>query len=151
MGQWRNAKRVSIYLSTRYEAQTSLLLQDAFVQGKTVFVPKISRGAMDMVLVESKDIQDMPLNAYGIREPVSDKTLNGFDGSVDLVITPGVAFDRTKNRLGHGKGYYDTWIAKQSPRPTLIGVGLQEQLVDKVPRTESDQQLDILVINGAVL
>ena len=53
--------------------------------------------------MESKDTQDMPLNTYGIREPASDKTLNGFDGSVDLVITPGVALIGLKIGLGTAK------------------------------------------------
>jgi 5-formyltetrahydrofolate cyclo-ligase len=75
-----------------------------------------------------------------------------------LVVLPGVAFTKDCRRLGHGKGFYDSFIAKHFTwcqqnnvkNPALIGIGLQEQLLEDVPSEEHDRRLDRVVIAGSV-
>lgn len=76
--------------------------------------------------------------------------------NIDLLVVPGVAFDVSCNRLGHGKGYYDSFIrrnqtvqardTRQSGKSTfLIGVALNEQLIEEVPHDDRDMRLDAIV------
>jgi 5-formyltetrahydrofolate cyclo-ligase len=103
--------------------------------GKNVFVPFIDGPTMHMLKTPSlADVKSFPSNRWGIPEPPSlEGRENGLhylgtllkpalDGKgLDLIVVPGVAFDRDMNRLGHGKGYYDHFIqrchnfAKQLP------------------------------------
>jgi len=85
---------------------------------------------------------------------------DGSDG-VDLVLMPGMAFDRDLSRLGHGKGYYDKFITEYKLQalsrgwnlPTLCGLALEEQVLDEgtIPMTETDAHLDILITSTDVI
>ena len=136
---------VSVYLSMPAECQTHKLLEAAFARGKRVFVPKITgsgREDMRMVHVESlEQLRAFPCNSWGIPEPpmaMVDASAPPPD-EIDLVVVPGVAFDGACRRLGHGKGYYDTFdglAARAGARAAAAGGGrprLQVQLVPSVP------------------
>ncbi|MGI6219312.1 MAG: 5-formyltetrahydrofolate cyclo-ligase [Bacteroidaceae bacterium] len=82
---------------------------------------------------------------YGIWEPVGPE----WDGAleqIDLVVVPGVAFDRGGNRLGHGKGYYDRFLKRLAAR--RIGVCFPFQLLDEVPHDELDCRMDEVLTTG---
>ena len=74
-------------------------------------------------------------------------------GIIDLVIVPCVAFDSACGRLGHGKGYYDCFLSRlrasnaalSGPVPALVGLALDEQLVEAIPSEAHDQRLDFVV------
>ena len=61
---------------------------------------------MQMVRINSlADYESLPINRWGIPEPTwEEKREEALESGLDLVIMPGLAFDRTKARLGHGKG-----------------------------------------------
>ncbi len=64
---------------------------------------------------------------------------------IDLVITPGLAFDHNNNRLGHGKGYYDRLLAGM--RAFKIGVCFNFQLFNEIPYTLNDVKMDMVITN----
>jgi 5-formyltetrahydrofolate cyclo-ligase len=61
----------------------------------------------------------------------------------DVLLVPGLAFDKSRNRLGRGRGYYDRYL--QSFSGIKVGVCFELQLVDKVPVDEFDVELDYLI------
>ena len=63
---------------------------------------------------------------------------------IDLIIVPGVTFDKDGNRLGHGKGYYDRILEKL--KVPKIGLAFEFQIVDKVPSESHDEKLDYIII-----
>ena len=73
---------------------------------------------------------------------------------LDLIIVPGVAFDKNKNRMGHGAGFYDEFITtfhnKFKRKPYLLGVALQEQIVDYIPTEPHDWKLDSIITSTNV-
>lgn len=95
------------------ELRTDAILEAAFSQRKRVFVPKIvGSNSEDMKFFEvhtMDEIRSFPKTKWGIPEPPSDESsvdVINISETVDFIVTPGVAFDATCNRLGHGKGYY---------------------------------------------
>ena len=78
---------------------------------------------------------------FGIPEP----TTQPYEGHIDLIIVPAVAFDKEGHRLGRGGGYYDRFL-KKYPRATLIGVGYDFQLVEKVPTERHDRKMHRIVL-----
>ena len=62
---------------------------------------------------------------------------------IDLAIIPGVAFDHLKNRLGRGKGYYDNFLKNKFI--FKIGVCFEFQLLDKIPTTNDDIKMDLII------
>ena len=161
-----NRQSVSVFLSmpAPMEIQTLSFVKQCFKDGKRVYVPKVTgstRDNMKMIHVNDfKDIQTWPLSKWKIREPPADYYVNkeadadALESSkIELVIVPGVAFSRQKCRLGQGKGFYDTFFQKIYHRrqqsnlkpPVLVGVALDEQIVDSVPVEEHDYTLDHVV------
>jgi 5-formyltetrahydrofolate cyclo-ligase len=82
-------------------------------------------------------------SSFGISEPIelySDSLEN-----IDLVVVPGVAFDKNKNRLGRGKAYYDKLL--KGTKAYKVGVCFDFQLVEHVPTNEFDVKMDCVVTN----
>lgn len=94
--------------------------------------------------------------SWKIKEPPSDQKREEaiLGGVLDLLIVPGVAFDSNLNRLGHGRGYYDTYIAKLESdllsrgrlMIPLVAIGLSPQLVQFVPTSEYDRKMDHILL-----
>ena len=68
---------------------------------------------------------------------------------ISVVLVPGVAFDRRRNRIGYGKGYYDRLLAEMS-HAVKIGISYDETLFDTIPVEPHDAALDIVVTPSAV-
>lgn len=93
---------------------------------------------------------------FGLSEPDPAQTLIC---EPDVILLPGLAFDRYGNRLGWGKGYYDNFLAKRfaeshdtlQAMPLLIGIALPFQLIPEVPHTDHDWPLDAILTPDGLL
>jgi 5-formyltetrahydrofolate cyclo-ligase len=132
---FRNAKNVMFYISFDGEVDTEKMIKHARMLGKMIMVPVCSRngGIIPCLLNDNvKLVRDL----YGTRVPAV-KCASGCK-AIDLVVVPGVAFDRRGNRLGRGKGYYDRFLRKLPDKTTSIGLAFDFQILPKVPTTERD-------------
>ncbi len=100
------------------------------------------------------DTRSIPVLILVMMTTALDETTGG-DG-LDLILAPGVAFDHTGGRLGHGKGYYDRyltraeqWATKRGvPAPVTVALALREQVLppsERVPADERDRVLDGII------
>ncbi len=99
----------------------------------------------------------LPHGKYQLREPsIPDSTNSSLiANNLDLIILPGVGFTKDCARLGHGKGYYDDYIIKIDDKadqegyqkPSLVAVGLEEQLLSSIPVENHDRILDVVILN----
>jgi 5-formyltetrahydrofolate cyclo-ligase len=145
------ARSVAIFASMPHEVCTKEMIRQSLRMNKRVFLPRVVEGGkrikMLQVFVEDDD-ERMQVNHWGIPEPPEEEQRELDDKGLDLIILPGVAFDRNLNRLGYGKGYYDRLISSfKEKRPYLLGIGFKEQLVEQVPCDEFDQKLDEIIIH----
>lgn len=88
------------------------------------------------------DLHRVEAGLFGTSHPVGDEA---YTGDFDLIIVPGLAFDREGYRLGYGGGYYDTFLAKH-PKAYTVGVAYPFQLVDQVPTEPHDARLDQILV-----
>nr|XP_056722065.1 5-formyltetrahydrofolate cyclo-ligase [Euleptes europaea] len=146
--KYRASRRIAIYLSMPDEVQTAEIIKDIFQQGKECFVPRYKPcgNHMDMVKLASyEEIASLPLTSWNIHQPAEsdarEDALSGADG-LDLILIPGLGFDKTGNRLGRGKGYYDTYLERctrhPKGKPYTIALAFKEQICDVVPMSEND-------------
>ena len=70
---------------------------------------------------------------------------------IDVVVSPGLAFDRRGHRLGYGGGYYDRYLARLHAHASRVGIGFAVQLLDEVPAEETDQPVDVVVTDRGVI
>jgi 5-formyltetrahydrofolate cyclo-ligase len=161
--QYQSAKSVGLFLSMpNGEIKTDPVLHHAIQNGKSVYVPQVGQNfeKCDMellkVVIEDPSSEEIfhkhwPRNKWGIPEPPSDMPVeNAKPGDIDLLVMPGLGFDRKGNRLGQGKGYYDRFIARMTAYNTplpLIAVALTPLLVDgDIPVNEYDRQMDMILM-----
>jgi 5-formyltetrahydrofolate cyclo-ligase len=165
---YQSARHIGVFLSMPHgEIQTDILIQDCVLQGKTVYVPEVGQNFehcdMELRKVILKDDKDplfhkkWPNNKWNIPEPPSDMPIEvAKPGDLDLVIMPGLAFDRERHRLGQGKGYYDRFLARMmvgDKKLPLVAVALSPQLVEdtSIPVAEYDQSMDMVVLPHEVI
>lgn len=135
--EYRKAASIFLYLSTTDEADTHLVLSHALSEGKTLYLPRIE--GKDMALVPYREGDPLAVNRYGISEP----TGAGAEVTPDLAVIPLVAFDRTKTRLGRGKGYYDRFLS--SFRGTSIALAFSAQEWDLLPAEPFDRKPSVIL------
>ena len=77
-------------------------------------------------------------------EPVDTEPNSVYDDQIELVITPGVAFDKKGNRIGMGKGYYDRYF-EQNNAPLKVALAYEEQVLDSLPKDPYDVSINLIV------
>ncbi|KFV69961.1 5-formyltetrahydrofolate cyclo-ligase, partial [Dryobates pubescens] len=156
--KYKESRRIAIFLSMPDEIQTGEIIQDIFKQGKECFIPryKPQSNHMDMLkLLSAEDISSLALTSWNILQPSDDdsareEALAG--GGLDLIFMPGLGFDKKGNRLGRGKGYYDTYLERcmKHPRgkPYTLALAFREQICESVPVAANDVQVDEILYEG---
>lgn len=134
------ANAILIYWATPDELPTQTFIKK-WCNEKALILPSIEGNKL-LLKKYSSDIK-MIRKALGIFEPDLEDTYNG---KIDLVIVPGVAFDIKKNRLGRGKGYYDRFFSKN--KTLKIGIGFDFQLLDSIPTNRMDIRMDKIITNS---
>jgi len=139
--RFREAETIFIFVSFGSEVDTHGIISHLLSLGKCVCVPRIvKKHHMSAVRIES--LQDLEANRMGILEPVNGTEVEPED--IDLVIVPGVAFDRRGYRIGYGGGYYDTFMSK-IPGVDKIALAYDMQLIDRVENEVWDIRVDSLI------
>jgi 5-formyltetrahydrofolate cyclo-ligase len=160
---YKAANTIVAYLSSAKlrEVETNDIVQEALARGVKLYVPVVddSNSNMRMLHLDSLEcVKEVP--PFGIREPFATYS-NGCSRSElfaagdipDLVLLPGLGFDKSCRRLGRGGGYYDKFLVRLGefakgrgvPRPKLVGLSFQEQMLKMVPVDEHDQICDVVV------
>lgn len=139
---FRDAKTVLLYHSMKDEVYTHSFI-DKWTDSKQIVLPVVVGDTLEIRRYEG--IGSMKPSPYGILEPIGT-VLDNYS-SIDLVVVPGVAFDREKNRLGHGKGYYDKILPQLAAYK--IGICFPFQLVEKVPADSFDVKMDAIIVGAS--
>lgn len=146
--EYKKASVVFVYSSVYSEVSTQPIICDALSHGKTVLLPVTDAATETMHASEIKSENDIVCGAYGIAEP-KDKT--AFDTEkIDLVIVPGLAFNKQGYRIGYGKGYYDKFLS-QNGDIVKIGVAFSAQLCEENFEAAFDVRLDVIVTEKGVI
>ena len=135
---FRDAKAVLLYYPVQNELDV-LPLVKKYKREKTLLFPVSHRRGMTVHPYAGNE--QMHRGKFGIPEP----TTPAYEGKIDLIVVPGVAFDAKGRRLGRGGGYYDRFIKKQT-HAVLVGVGYDFQLVDEVPTARHDQRVHRIIL-----
>lgn len=110
---------------------------------KHFYLPRVNGVNLDILPYDSSRLH---LGAFNIEEPVGNDTVDV--SKIELIIVPGVAYDRRGNRIGRGKGFYDRLL--RDSRAVKIGVAYHCQLVDDIEPDEFDVPVDFVVTEQGV-
>lgn len=158
---YEKARTIAVYASLSTEVDTTAIVAGALARNKRVFLPRVmSKERREMAMLEVHSERDLAMferGAYGIPEPPVDGRMRApHDILLDVVVVPGVAFDVSGARCGHGMGYYDVFLSEYAgrfapPMPKLIALVLSPQLVEQVPVNDNDYVIDNVIVAPTVL
>ena len=145
-GEFHRARRVASYCSLSDEMPTEGLLRAVLESGRTLLLPR--RGSSQQLeFVAADDLGSLVRGSFGVLEPPPSVPAEPLRVD-DLVLTPGVAFDRAGIRLGRGGGWYDRSVAPGLG--LLLGVAFAFQIVAEVPATSADRRMEGFVTEQEV-
>ena len=142
--EYRNAGLVHCYVSMPDEIDTLDLIEQALGSGKRVAVPVVQKGSADLRHSEILTLSALqPVGPWGLCQPPSDRLAPVEPREIDLVLVPGLAFDRAGGRIGFGAGYYDRFLTGlTAPK---IALAYEFQLAERVPTMDEDVPMDLIV------
>jgi 5-formyltetrahydrofolate cyclo-ligase len=150
---YATAKTVMFYIDVRSEVRTRQHLPEALASGKKIVVPWCNdQGELELFHLTSMD--ELAIGMYRILEPklelrgLPDKQVPPED--LDIVMVPGVAFDRTGARMGHGKGYYDKLLQHARLDAPLVALAFECQLFPEIPVAAHDIFMEMIITEEAV-
>lgn len=148
--RFQEASTIMMFLSLPHEVDTSEAILHAWQMGKTVAVPKISWQQRHMIPVGINSLETgFSTGAMGLRNPVDGAPIPF--SQIDLVVSPGLGYDRRGNRLGRGGAFYDRFFANKTLTASRCGFAFIEQVVDSIPVTENDQPVHFLVTDEGII
>lgn len=141
------SKAVGCYLPMVDEVDTREIVERAWRANKRIFLP-ILRSKTQMSFCRIDPDTEIEQNSFGIWEPTRGVLINPRD--LDIVVTPTVAFDQDRHRIGMGGGYFDRCFSflrhrKRWFRPKLLGIAFQCQEVEKITPNPWDIRLYRLI------
>jgi 5-formyltetrahydrofolate cyclo-ligase len=140
--EFRSAKIVGAYHAFGSEVRTDMIIEQARALGKKVALPSVE--GENLAFYELSSGKYLVKGRFGIMEPLPYGPVN----KIDLLVVPGIAFDKKGYRLGYGKGYYDKFLAQK--KIFAIGLGYSFQLLERLPKGKYDKRLDAVATEDGV-
>src|SRR5262252_9511607 len=125
--EFKSAQMIMIFMSMPTEVETSTLAVKAWQEGKSIAVPRVDWDGKRMEPVEIRSLDvGMRTTGPGIREPATGTAVPL--AMIDMIVIPGMAFDRGGYRVGRGRGFYDRFLAQQDFQGVRCALCFHEQL-----------------------
>ena len=138
---YKKSRVVAIYNSLENEVDTKEFLID----DKVFLLPRVVNN--DLIFLQIDFKTKYTKSIFGVMEPLMNNNL--FNNKIDLMIIPGVSFDKDLNRLGYGKGYYDRFLKNKDVYK--IGVCFDLLLAKKIPIEDHDIKMDMVVTEKRII
>lgn len=135
---FKRAKKILFYVSKNTEVDTYSMIQQARQMGKEILVPFMQGDQIIPSLILS--FEELEESHLGIKQPKKDFFRPVPLEEVDLIIVPGLAFDKEGWRLGRGRGCYDRLLVQKKDLPA-IGLAFDFQVLHHLPHNHKDQKL----------
>ena len=138
---YKKASTIMLYMPIQNEVDTGGIISKGFADGKRLVFPVTDResGIITPYLADEK--ADFKKGAFSVPEPTLRKEINLEE--IDVVLVPGIGFDKSGNRIGFGKGCYDLFLCRCDA--LKIGVCYDFQLLEKIPSDIHDIKMDYVL------
>jgi 5-formyltetrahydrofolate cyclo-ligase len=150
--EYAAARTVMFYVDVRSEVRTRHSLPEALASGKRIVVPYCVNQELELFLLSQMD--ELAVGMYKILEPrtelrsLPEKKVQ--PGDLDLIMVPGVAFDKSGARMGHGFGYYDKLLQHARADAPFVALAFECQLFLEIPTQPHDIFMDKIITEKAV-
>ncbi len=148
----KNSNHIMLYISFGSELDTKPLIDHLFNQNKKVYIPLTIPATREMIVSELLDFKnDLEMGNFGVLEPKQESLRPMAADNLDLVIVPGVAFDKEGYRIGYGGGYYDRFLPQLPPSTTKISLAYDIQIINNIPKMPHDYPVQYIITENQVI
>ncbi len=145
--EFRKASAIMFYVQKGNEVMTDTIIEYSLGEGKRVAVPFSDKRSKTLVPSLISSLSELEMGSFGIPEP---RELHPIEAeAIELIIVPGIAFDRSGNRIGYGHGYYDRFL--KTTKTKKIALAYELQIVDEIPNHSNDIKMDKIVTEERVI
>jgi 5-formyltetrahydrofolate cyclo-ligase len=150
--QFSEAETILFYLALADEVQTEKMVEESLKLGKRVAVPLIDSQNNQILISQLKNPKrELEPGTLGILQPKKNSYRPLNVEELELVIVPGIAFDKKGNRLGFGKGFYDRFLKRVPDRTKSIALAFELQLVDDIRPQPHDAPVDYIITEKKII
>ena len=140
--EFQQAKVVGAYFAIGSEVMTELIIGRAKILNKKIALPRVEEDKI--AFYELSSTKSLIKGRFGVMEPPPCEHIR----EIDILVVPGVAFDKKGNRLGYGKGFYDRLLSGK--RTFSIGLAYSFQLLENLPHDKYDKRLDAIASEDGI-
>lgn len=139
---YRNSRNIAAFYPLKGEPNIMPILEELALEGRLLLPRCEGDGIMDFYKVSSLR-RDLVKGHFGIMEP--RESLEKFEGEIPIFLVPGTKFNWDGCRVGHGKGYYDRFLARY-PKSYKAGIATPSQISkEPLPQKETDIRMDVII------
>lgn len=143
---YKNSSVIMTYVNFGNEVITENIIRHSLNLEKTIGVPITIPKTRELIVSELRDFdKELEVGVYNILTPKKEYIREIKPSKIDLVLVPGIAFDRKGYRVGYGGGYYDRFLCKINENAITIALAFSMQLIDSVPKGYYDLPVDYIL------
>lgn len=143
--EWHEATTIGITISSNREIDTTPIIEAGWKEGKRIVVPKCFPDQKELKFYKITSFQEVEDSFYSLKEPIISVTPFVEKEQIDLLIVPGLIFDKSGFRIGFGGGYYDRYL--NDYHKATVALAFDFQLVDEIPKEAHDIPIRRIVTN----
>lgn len=149
---FKRAETVMVYLNFKNEVDSLKMIEESYKAGKKVVIPYCEKETMEIIPSELNDIEtEIVKGKNGYLQTKKDCVKPVPLEDIDLIVVPGIAFDKRCYRLGFGAGYYDRFLRKLNFEKPTIGLCYDFQIIHSIPIEGHDVPLDFVITEERIL
>lgn len=137
------AEKILMYHSLPDELETHRFL-NKWKNRKTFFLPRVNGAELELLPYDETRLE---IGSFHIEEPSGSDTCPVEE--IEVIVVPGIAFDRHGRRIGRGKGFYDRLL--KTAKAVKIGIGYEFQLMDEIPSETHDVYMDMIITEHSTI
>ncbi len=146
---YTNAETIGLTVAMKGEINTKEIIERAWSEGKRVAVPKCNPKTKQMTFYYLTEWDQLEIVYFGLEEPRPEKTEMCPPDEIELLLVPGLIFDRNGFRIGFGGGYYDRYLKDYSN--STVSLAYQFQVVENVPTETFDLPVEAIITDEQIV
>lgn len=150
--EYKFSNTIMVYMDFKNEVNTKKFVSEMLCEGKKVIIPYTDMENVVVIPIKIDSLNNLVYSRYGYLEPSAQMISKPFDvEKIDLIIVPGVVFDKKKNRIGFGKGYYDKLLHNKRDDAKSIALAYDFQVLDDIPSEKHDIKMDKIITETLII
>lgn len=152
MEQYKAIDHLIIYCGKEKEVQTEKIIKYSLLKNKKVIVPitNTEKRILEFSEITNYD-KDLVVSTFDILEPKKNLIKPIEISKVDLIIVPGLGFDKYGGRIGYGYGYFDKFLNSLDRHIPTFGLAFELQIVEILPMSRHDVHIDYIITNNRII